>query len=151
MYFSVHSTHVTLHAALMCSLHQFNGSRFKLLFPIVCCCLSRHYSNMPTCLSRVPHFGVFAFCCGRCCLTDALVVGARNGEENRSNQSCMDKCLGEGGKWDDMCENIRERTLNMPDHESEVGINALRHCEQGRRHHNQDCEFKCWHQSFREL
>ena len=86
-----------------------------------------------------------------CCLTDALVVGARNGEENRSNQSCMDKCLGEGGKWDDMCENIRERILNMPDHESEVGINALRHCEQGRRHHNQDCEFKCWHQSFREL
>ena len=59
--------------------------------------------------------------------------------------------FGEGGKWDDMCENIRERILNVPDHESEVGINALRHCEQGRRHHNQDCEFKYWHHSFREL
>ena len=32
MYHTVHSTHVTLHAALMCNLHQFNDSRFKLVF-----------------------------------------------------------------------------------------------------------------------
>ena len=82
----------------------------------------------------------------------ALDIGLENREANRSEQSsCMDSCLREGGTWDEMCDDIRDRILTMPDHESEVGKNALRHCEQGRRHHNKDCEFKCWHQASSEF
>ena len=50
-----------------------------------------------------------------------------------------------------MCESIRDRIVTMSDHESEVGKNALRHCEHGRLNHNNDCELKCWHQASFEV
>ena len=130
-------------------LKTFVSSLVTLVWVRMCKCVQMLAAGPARC-------GLFVLLWALCgCAVIALDIGPKNSEANRSEQSCMDTCHGEGGTWDEMCERIRDWILMMPDHESEVGENVLRHFELDRLSHKNDCEFRptlmrCHHHQYQQ-
>ena len=101
---------------------------------------------MYTCWQRARHVVVSSFCCGLCVDVRSSLstmdqrTARRTDQSNRAWRRVKAKVVHVQMRC---ASSIRDRILTMPDDESEVRENVLRHCEQGRLNHKNDSEFKC--------